>query len=161
MKVSAQFLKARKAKGLTALIVKREISDATGTVRDYMYLCIDEKSVLTDDVRGIYIETDTEININNFRNGIDKAKLRVCFNIPIWNNTGLTDHAQTFLNAIKKDSEVSFYVVAYNGNDYWDANNMVSHQLYGVIDGKKYLLDFFTGAENSASPVLAYSLFPH
>jgi hypothetical protein len=155
MQVSEQFLKAKRDKNLRDLIVAKRDN------RTFMYLCIDTPKKYTDDKVTQFIETDTTFNITNYSNvisGTGKYEGEtnvICFHLNNISFNGIS-HVQTFLNAIKKDSDVSFRIVAYNGCEYYKESNLVSHQLYGIIDGNRYLLENFVGKDNSASPVRAY-----
>lgn len=154
--INEQFLTAKKDTNLRSLIVKSCIEN--NIKRTYMYLCVDVKNKYkpskTDTA---YIETDTEIGIDNYSQmeGNRREVETICFHITNLTFKGVT-HLQTFLQAMKKDSDVSFKVSAYCGNDYYKELKLVSHKLTGIVDGKCYLLDCYVGANNSASPVREY-----
>lgn len=144
MIVSEQFLKAKKDKGLNSMLVMQ----LNG--HQFIRLCIDEKSKYSDSKETVFIETDTKISIDKYRN--DYVINKVCFHIPLYNYSPI----KTFLDSIKKDSEVSFKIIAFNSTNLLDELNLVSHKLYGIIDSKIYLLDIFTGRDNLASPITQY-----
>ncbi len=147
MKVSTEFLTAKKDKFLRSIVV-RQLNG-----RQYMYLCIDTPIKYTDKTEPVYIETDTKFTIENFsgyyNNGHKKQIENICFWLTPYNQNYVT----CFLNAIKKDSEVSFRITAYNDSDNLRAVNWHSHQIYGIIDNKEYFLNSYSGPDNSAAPV--------
>jgi len=141
MKVTAEFLKAKKDKNLNSMLIMQNSG------RSYIRLCIDEKSKYSERTETIFIETDTKISIDSYRQSFEISK--ICFHISQYNYSPI----KTFLDAIKKDSEVSFKIIAFNGSNLLNEVNFVSHKLYGVIDSKIFLLDIFTGLNNLASPI--------
>ena len=150
------FFEARKDKQLSAMIVvqRHERNEQNVQIlRTYLRLCIHEKEKYTGTTKYVFVETDTNISVTNHSQGTESTKrniTEICFNESVY---GPENHIMTFLNDIKKDSEVNFRVVAFNGSNYWNQKNAVSHQLYGSIDKKRYLLSFYVGADNTASPV--------
>ena len=144
MKVTEQFLKAKKDKGLNSMLVMQ--------LNGYCFirLCIDEKNKYSDNKKTIFIETETKISIDKYRNDYNVNK--VCFHMSNYNYSPI----KTFLDSIKKDSEVSFKIIAFNSTNLLDELNLVSHKLYGIIDTKIYLLDIYTGKDNLASPISQY-----
>lgn len=158
MKVNELFLKAIKDKGLRTLIVASRPyhgNGYNGEHRIYMYLCIEEKSKYSDKQVTVYVDTDTEIKVDNYSGYFSEQQLEVstmCWNCSTQTMRG-EGHVQTFLNAIKKDSEVHFRVIAYNGCDYFREKQLVHHQLYGYIGEKCYFLSDYVGAGNTAAPV--------
>lgn len=144
MKVSNEFIQAKKDKGLCAMLVIKRTNEAP-----IIRLCIDEKSKYSDRIETAFIETETTISIDNYalHKGVEIGK--ICFHLYAFNFSPV----HTFLNAIKKDSEISFKVIAYNASGNLDAVNFVSHKLYGIIDSKIFLLDIYTGPNNTASPI--------
>ena len=142
MKVTEEFLKAKKDKNLNSMLIMQN------SRRSYIRLCIDEKSKYSERTETIFIETDTKISIDNYnRQGFEISK--ICFHISHYNYSPI----KTFLDAIKKDSEVSFKIIAFNGSNLLNEVNFTSHKLYGIIDNKIFLLDIFTGLNNLASPI--------
>tara|TARA_R110000868_G_scaffold45465_1_gene151004 strand:- start:3828 stop:4256 length:429 start_codon:yes stop_codon:yes gene_type:complete len=141
MKTSIEFQKAKKDKGLNSMLIMQ----VNGL--SFIRLCIDEKSKYSDRVETAFIETETEIRVENYKQSFDIGK--ICFHLSHYNYSPV----KTFLDAIKKDSEVSFKVIAFNGSNLLNEVNFVSHKLYGIIDEKIYLLDIFTGLNNLASPI--------
>lgn len=159
MKVNDKFLKAIKDKDLRNLIVASRPyygEGYNGEHRVYMYLCIDETSKYSDKTETVFVNTDTEIKVDNYSgwcgNGERLEVETICFHCDIGSLRG-QGHVQTFLNAIKKDSEVSFRVVAYNGCDYFNEKQLVHHSLYGYIGEKCYFLSNYVGEGNTAAPV--------
>lgn len=152
MIVNETFFKAKKDKDLHALVVAHRLDK--GIERTYMYLCIDERSKYDSNKKEtIFVETDTTLRINNCSTHVDGNRSGktnyIAFHCSIYGDS----HIQTFLNAIKKNSDVSFYIVAYNGCDNDTEHKIVRHQLYGDIDGSRYLLENYVGPNNTASPV--------
>ena len=150
MKISNDFLLAKKDKNVQTLIVKQFKG------RQYIYLCIDTPIKYTDKKEMVYVESDSNFTIENFsgyyNNGVKLPIENICFHLSMYND----NFVRCFLNAIKKDSEVSFKVTAYNDSDNLRAVNWNSHQLYGFIDNKEYFLSCYSGPNNSASPISQY-----
>jgi hypothetical protein len=145
MQTSNEFLSAKKDKNVRSLIIKLNQD------RQYMYLCIDTPIRYTDNKETVYIESDTTIRIDNYSSSFGKKIdiKKICFHLSVWND----NFVRCFINAIKKDSNVFFKVVAFNQSENINSINWVSHQLYGIIDNKEYFLSDYTGANNSASPI--------
>jgi len=146
----------RKDKKLAAmLVIQRLERNEKGELaeRTYIRLCIEGREKYTEKVDTIFVEADTEIRVDNYLpdNGNSKREItQICFHADVYREES---HIRSFLNAIKKDSDVKFRVVAFNGSYYWNEKQAVSHQLYGLIDNHGYLLDFYIGGDNTASPV--------
>ena len=160
MKVSNEFLVAKKDKGLNSLLVISRTDSDSNVHRTFLRLCIDVKIKFTDRRESVFVECDTKVDVTNYStyktyedgnetHNPKRSTDKICFHNSIYGDS----HITTFLNNIRKDSEVSFKVIAYNSSEFLNRNNMVSHSLYGYIDNKCYLLDKYTGADNSASPV--------
>lgn len=149
MKVNNEFLTAKKDKAVQSLLVRQDDN------KQYMYLCIDAKIPYTDKKETVFIETNTELRIENYSGSYSELKTdrkvinAICFHCTIYGE----NFVQTFLKAIKKDSDVSFKVVAYNSTDSYIRLGIVAHQLYGYIDNKEYFLSCFVGLDNTGSPV--------
>lgn len=141
MKVSPEFLKAKKDKNLRTMLIMRN------SEHSYIRLCIDEKSKYSERSEIVLIETDTKISVDNCKPSFIVGN--ICFHIPHYNYSPV----KTFLDSIKKDSEVSFKIIAFNGSNLLNEVNFVSHKLYGVVDSKIFLLDIFTGLNNLSSPI--------
>lgn len=165
MKVNEQFLLAKKDKNRSALIVTQRMYE--GKLRQYMYMCVEERSKYTMDSTTTYVDTDTEIVFDNYYRFMDgepctkeeKEKAVSFIGFYLCASTWTDNHINTFLNAIKKESDVKFKVVAYNTSDVTKAAGIVCHQLYGIVDGRSYFLSAYAGADNSASPVQSRNLF--
>ncbi|WP_431217084.1 hypothetical protein ACQ86N_22570 [Puia sp. P3] len=128
---SPMFFKARKDKNLSAFLVIRRIEKDPGTEpRTYIRLCIDQRSKYTDDRSSIFLETNTMIHLANYSvrsaDGAQHPINSICFYESVY---GYDNHIRTFLYAIKKESDVSFKVLAFNNSDFDRDNNLVSHQL--------------------------------
>ena len=141
MKVTELFLKAKKDKGLKAMLVIQRNSQT------FIRLCIDVRNKYTESVESIFIETDTQISVDNYQP--NKEINEICFHMSNYNYNSI----QVFLNAIKKESEVSFKVIANNTCETWKECNLVSHSLYGIVDEKVFFLSQYVGKDNLASPV--------
>lgn len=141
MKVSNEFLAAKKDKNLKAMLVMRQNNNT------FIRICIEEKSKYSDRTEMAFIETETTFSIDNYKN--DYAINKICFHLSHYNYSPV----KTFLDSIKKESEVSFKIIAFNSSNLLDEVNFVSHKLYGIIDNKIFLLDIFTGLNNLASPI--------
>jgi hypothetical protein len=145
MKVSDIFLTAKKDRNLrTVVVISRE---ENGVQRNYIRLCIDAKIKYTDKTELVFVETDTEINVNNYYNGTTVGT--VCFHLSLYND----NYVKTFIDAIKKDSEVYFKAICFNDCDSYKELGITSHQLYARVDNKEYFLSSYTGKNNSASPI--------
>jgi hypothetical protein len=163
MKVSENFFVAKKDKALETLLVIQRMENKTygsseQELKTYIRLVIRQKNKYDIDSSSIFVETPTEIKIDNYsgsRTGHNsKTEVNtIVFHCNTYHFHNFPKHVETFLKAIKKESEVSFFVVAYNSNDNIRAVNWVHHQLFGQIDGKDYFLSDYTGPDNSASPV--------
>lgn len=154
MKVNETFLKAKTPKeNANALIVAMRKYNGSDALRKYMYLCIDQKIKYSDKRETVFVETDTDIRFDNYsgypEHSAKKEPRYVCFHIYVHDN----NHARTFLNAIKKDSDVSFKVLAWNGSEWSRKHNLVCHRLYGYVDNNEYLLSEYIGEDNTATPV--------
>lgn len=160
MKLSNEFLTAKKDKNVRSLIVAK--TDKYGQDRTYMYLCIDAPIPYTDKKELVFVETDTDIRIENysahswFNDNGGKVKInKICFHCDCYRNGDIEqgNYVANFLRSIKKDSDLSFKVVAYNSCDTYNELKVVAHQLYGYIDNKEYFLSSFVGYNNTASPI--------
>lgn len=78
---------------------------------------------------------------------------KISFHFSIYSHFGYGQHIKSFLKAIKAGDNVYFSIVAFNGCEQWEAVKFTNHKLYGYINDKCFLLDSYTGAINSASPV--------
>lgn len=158
MKVNELFLKAKKDKRLHAMLVidRHEVDENDSTKQGrikIIRLCLDIKSPYDQTSHTSFVETDTEIRYEDYSGKSlikENPKYKTVFHMSIY---GRTHHILTFLKAIKKDSEVSFKVVAYNSCESWNEVGFVHHSLYGIINDNYYLLDEYTGKNNTASPI--------
>ncbi len=155
MKVSEEFLQAKKDKNVSSFIVFQRME---GDVkRTYMRLCIDVKSKYLSNSTTAFVETDTEIKTDNYSYGSygNKTEVsKICFHTNLYKFYNWPCHIRTFLNAIKKDSDVKFHVVAFNSNQNVEGVKWTNHRIVGTIDNKHYLLADYTGPQNLASPVI-------
>jgi hypothetical protein len=164
MKVNELFLKAKKDKQLSAmLVIDRIDKDSEGQEKriKIIRLCLDIKSPYDFTSHTSFVETDTEIRYEDYSG---KSLIRESPNYSTVFHTsiyGHSNHISTFLNTIKKDSEVSFKVVAFNSCESWENVGFVHHSLYGIIDDKYYLLEEYTGQNNCASPIQGISVLTH
>ncbi len=161
MKANEDFLKAKRSGEVRNFVVadreERQSRYCDDIVRKkHIYLCIDERSRFDrSKVETVFVETDTDIRIENYSGSWIKNEQSkrpagyICFMVSVHDN----NYGRTFLNAITKDAEVSFKVVAFNGSDFTNRTGLVSHQLYGYINDREYFLQSYIGADNSASPV--------
>jgi len=151
MKTNDLFLQAKKDKNLRAFLV---IQRKEETDRTYIRLCLDVPVKFSDRKESVFVETDTEIRVDNYsgRNGGKKEPIEISFYESVYPTCG-PGHISTFLNAIKKDSDVKFRIVAWSASDNLRNVGFTQHILYGRIDDKEYLLSTYVGPENSASPV--------
>lgn len=152
MLVNEQFLRAKGSKEVTDLyIVSRD-------GRNYMRLRLEERSKYYESKKvNSFVEADTEIEIDNYSRILgrqfDIGSIFFCCSL----NYLTPCHVRTFLDAIKKNTEVKFIVVAYEYCDHYKENNLnlVNHILYGLVNDKCYLLSNFVGldAPHNNSPV--------
>lgn len=141
MKVSNEFMIAKKDKNLQAMLIMKRDNNT------FIRLCIDEKSKYTNEVNTVFIETDTSFSIDNYKPNIEINK--ICFHLSNYNYSPV----KTFLDSIKKDSDVSFKIIANNNSKNWDEVNFINHKLFGIVDNKIFLLDSYTGLNNLCSPI--------
>ena len=150
MKVSDQFLAAKKDKCLSAFLVISRTDSGTTTHRSYLRLCLDVRVKYSNDRETIFVECDAEISVTNYSPAENrKSNSNICFHMTNYGDRQM----YSFLKAIKKDSDVRFEVIAYNNSNLLTENNMVSHKLIGKINDDEYLLDFYTGSDTINSPV--------
>jgi hypothetical protein len=148
MKTSIEFQTAKKSKELRSILVMQQDG------KQFVRLCLNEKSKYNNDTTHVFVETPTQIFIQNYSCGTrDTSKItKICFHFWVYEHT--QNHINTFLNSIKKESELHFRVIAYNSSDNWDEAGFVNHKLYAIVDNKEFLLGEFTGKDNSASPII-------
>lgn len=139
MKVTEEFLQAKKDKKLDAFMVVQQ--NDTPLIR----LAIASKYSAGRDS----VECPTEIRIESF-GGREKEIKKILFYESIYHTS--EGHVATFLKAIKKDSDVRFRVVAFNACENYERVGFESHQLYGIINERVYLLVNHVGPQNLASP---------
>jgi len=152
MKTNNVFLKAKKDKNLSAfLVIQRKEEEID---RTYIRLCLEVPVKFSDRKETVFVETDTEIRIDNYSgwNGEKKVPNEICFHESVYPSTG-QGHIITFLSAIRKESDVKFRIVAWSSSDNLKNVGFTTHILYGRIDEKEYLLSTYVGPENLASPV--------
>jgi len=153
MKTSEIFLQAKKDKNLRSFLLFDE--NSTGKRMKYIRLAIDVKNKYSNNYESpIFIECDTDIKYEDY-SGKQLIKnndnYKTCFHCSIYSNES---HIKTFLKAINKNTDVKFKVIAYNGCEAWEKLNLVHHSLYGIINDKDvYLLEQYTGHNNTASPI--------
>lgn len=144
MKVTEKFLKYKKSKNIRSFMVV-ESEDGQQEIR----LSIEKEE------DKFYIDTPTEISTENYSQhgtGGKKDIKRIFFHEFVYHFQ--INPIGTFLNMINKNSDVKFKVIAFNNTETLTKHNLTSHQLYGIIDGKKsFLLSSFTGEQNTASPI--------
>lgn len=145
MKLNIEFIQAKKSKNISALIIRRYAYKQKNTIE----LFINVKIPFTDQTQTVKVESETEIILNSFQKNAIGKDLNICFHCNYYEG----NHIYTFLEMIKKDSNVKFEVVAFNSCDTWDNLNLVGHRLYGIIDKKRFLLCEYVGLNNSASPI--------
>lgn len=156
MKVSELFLKAKKDKALSAMLVmdRFQMNEEGSTERrKFIRLCLDIKNPYDTMSHTSFVETDTEIRYEDYSGKSlikEHTDYSTIFHERIYGNT---NHILTFLKSIKKDSEVSFKVVAYNSCESWEKAGFVHHSLYGIVNDNYYLLSEYTGYDNIASPI--------
>jgi len=157
MKISNPlFFKARNDRKLEAmLVIRRPENNEDGLlcIRSYFRLCIHRREKYSNEKHDPFLEVDTDIRLDNFSSSYMISKRiisNILFHCVIY---GEGSHIRTFLLAIRKESDVSFRLVAFNGSNFWNEHQAVSHQLYGVIDGREYFLAFYVGADGATSPV--------
>lgn len=162
MKTTEQFLTAKNDKKLTAMLIidRMEYTDINRTAekrRKYIRLCLDVKLPYSNNSEMVFVESDTEIYYEDYsgksaiKNSEINNTLKTCFHCSVYRHAS---HITTFLKTISKNSDVKFKVITYNNNQFYNDNNLVCHQLYGIIDDKKsFLLESYVGRENLASPI--------
>lgn len=158
MKANEIFIKAIKDKGLNAFLVidrKEKNTDGEYERKQYMRLCIDLKNpydVYRRDTT--FVETPASIRYEDYTDGTkikDMDSLSVVFHDSIYHHNDC--HIKTFLNDIKKDSEIYFLVRINNNSDMNRKLNITCHQLFGYIGKRCYFLESYTGQQNLGSPI--------
>ncbi len=157
MKVNDLFLKAKKDKRITSMLVIDRIENDKDLVNEsrkkYIRLCLDIKSPYDLTSHTSFVETDTEIRYKDYsgQSAIKESpNYKTVFHMSTY---GSDNHIFTFLSHIKKDSDVSFEIVAFNSCNLWNNVGFVHHSLYGIINDKYYLLQEYTGYNDIASPI--------
>lgn len=152
MKVNDIFLQAKKDKNIHGFCLHDTIEQ--NERKQYISLYIQQKNKYTNEKQPIHVFQDTTIKYDDYSKDqhCKSNNLKTCFSELIY-ELSRVNHIKTFLNNIKKDSDVSFFVVAFNGSENLNKANMVNHSLYGIIDNKTYLLSYFVGLDNSASSI--------
>lgn len=158
MKVSDDFLKAKKRKDLRAMLIFDKYEEQENKVwyrRMFIRLCLDIKSEFNDKSEMVFVECDTDIRYEDYTQYPNKPKdsphFKVCFNEDCYSD--FDSHIRTFLNAINKDSEVHFKIRI---NNNWEGLKKVDyhhHQLFGYINDRCYFLSDYVGEQNLATPV--------
>ena len=150
--LSADVLKATKSKKLSYYGVnysqERKIAELTLTVEEELY----------GQPTSIRVSCEISLRITNYssfmndgRETINHDRIsRIYFGDSTY---GDVNHIKTFLKAIKKDSEVWFEAIIFNGNENLENAGFTNHKLYGCIGNNRYLLDSYVGPNNLASPV--------
>jgi hypothetical protein len=162
MKTSDFFLKAKTDKELTAMLIVDRFEFTDNTLTDqirkkYIRLCLDVKNKYNNESEMIFVECDTDIYYEDYsgkytiKNSENNNTLKTCFHCSIYKYHA--NHINTFLKAIKKESDVKFKVICFNNSQFYNDNDLVCHQLFGIIDDKFYFLDSYVGRSNLASPV--------
>lgn len=162
MKTNEMFLKAKNDKNLTAMLIidRYEYTDNTLSEqirKKYIRLCLDMKNKYTDQSEMVFVESNTDIYYEDYsgksiiKYAEDNKTLKTCFHCSVYKYHA--NHINTFLKAIKKDSEVKFKVITFNNSEWNKDNNSNCHQLYGIVNDNFYLLDVYNGSQNLASPV--------
>jgi hypothetical protein len=147
MKVSEQFLKA-KGLDLKSFMVVRHNGE------DYIKLYFTgrpkvggRRPIKSDEEEEVI--TPTEIKTVVYGGKPEPA--RISFYESLY--TLAPNHIHTFLRSIKTTSDVSFKVIVNNVSDNYRNVGFTTHQLIGMIDQRQYLLSYYVGPENTASPV--------
>ena len=159
MNTNAEFLKAKNDKDINSFLVidREEYTDNTLTTkarRKYMRLCLEKKKPYSQEKESIFVESETSINYEDYSEDhkfkIYETRIETCFHCSIYRSGS---HILTFLKAIKKDSEVKFKVIAFNGCEFYKATGLTHHSLYGVVNDNYYFLSDYVGNQNLASPI--------
>jgi hypothetical protein len=156
MKVSEQFLAAKKHKGLSGFLVISRLGENEN--KPFIRLCLDVEIPFKGSTEMVFVETETEIKIENYSGGSYSYQPRIePTKIAFQESCGhYYNHADTFLRAIKKDTDVKFRIVAFNGSIALSSHTepMTNHKLYGILNDKDaYLLSAYTGFQDINSPV--------
>lgn len=138
MKPTTEFLKAKKDKDLTSIVVQHRPSEGKPTLR----LCFDRINKYNKELYRDYFECETEI-IGTY------TEASFCLMFVNANDSPV----RTFLKNIRKNSDVKFKVRDWNGNQYTREAGLKTYELFGIINGEYYLLDSTVMKRNSASPI--------
>lgn len=61
---------------------------------------------------------------------------------------------QTFLRSIKNEkTQVGFEVVINNAGNWLKEAGLTRHEIYGLVNENRFLLEVYVGRQNSASPI--------
>ena len=145
MKTVETFLKAKSDKNLSGFVLLQINGEK------FMRLAIRQRIKYTNAEETIFVECPTDIFTDNLSHG-RKVVTAISFHFFVYSKS----HIHTFLKSIKKDSDVSFKVIAYNSCDVWNDCHLVNHKLYAHVDNSIFFLGEYTGRDNSASPVREY-----
>jgi len=153
--INDDFLKARSDPSVSALsVVSRTYIDAAGDFKrkSSLQLTIEQRINYTHRIEEVVLEVDADVLItygNSEKACREDAKNHTDISFFIWVKEEKC-HLRTFLREIKKGLDVSFLVIAF---DECEIVDMVTHELYGIIGKKVYLLSRYTGPDNAFSPV--------
>jgi hypothetical protein len=150
MLIDSKILKAKKANvvGFSFNLNYVEMPAAGNLQPAELYILCRAKCPITNEEIEVRVLVQTEAYISNFSaywlkdNFVGRKEIKRAF---FYESQREGDPFQSFLKAIKKDSDLLFQVVAFNTSDEVREAGFACHQLYGVIDGNKYLLAHYTG----------------
>lgn len=150
-----KFFKAARDNDLYAfLVIQRKETPNETAPRTYIWLGIRPNNNHSKGGALVFIEAETECQVINHSwtnsDGNGRSFVEIVFHESVY---GYENHIKTFLTSIKRDSDVRFKILAFNCSEFDRQNELVAHELYGIIDRKYYLLSYYKGADNLASPI--------
>jgi len=154
MLIDSKILKAKKANvvGFSFNLNYVEMPAAAGHLQPAeLYILCSTKCPITGEQIEVRVFVPTEAYISNFSaywqkdNFVGRKDIKRVF---FYESQREGDPFQSFLKALKKESDLQFQVVAFNTSDEVREAGFACHQLYGIIDGNKYLLAHYTGRPN-------------
>jgi beta-mannanase len=139
--------KARKDKQLNSVLFIYSKNES------FMRLCVHERGKYSNGLEQVFIEIPVKFRLDGYSKNYDLNKLenlnRICFHESVYGYS----HVTTILNAIKKDSVICCHVVAFNGCNNDEGQNIVRHKATIQVDEKIFLFSSYVGPDNLASPI--------
>ena len=150
MYITKEFLQVKKDKDLNAIVLLEK--GGVGTIR----LCLQISNKYNNEVQNVSKEFPIIVNYVEYSkmsgyDTVNRELLHTCFYMPALSCNGAT---KTFLRAIKSEqTNLRFEVVINNSSNYLLDAHLTRHELFGLVNDDRYLLEVYVGRQNSGSPV--------